>query len=281
MKGEFNLEPSAAMVMQWAKGYYCRPPVKIFLDNLDLSAGDELLNNCNEVCDWYREVILNSKHLINYLTINTLFDQPKKSQVVILGAGMSPLALELIYHYPNKVSNVFEIDKHYMNKKKMIYEDLFPEYAQRITCTEMDVSRRDLINKLESSTSFELEKPILVISEGISYYITINDLKKLLIDFSSPQRHNSFLLEYLVPLNQITDQRKDIPEEIFEIIKDSRNIPNIYHYSYNQLESLFKAVWGKIISHYTLKEMENLRTSSNKFFNSTEEGWIECVLGKI
>jgi hypothetical protein len=145
----------------------------------------------------------------------------------------------------------------------------------------MDISRRDLINKLESQYNFQLENPTLVISEGISHYLTINDLKKLLIDFSSPQRQNSFLMEYLVPLEHVKPVRREISEEIFKLITTCCNLPLTSRYSYDELDGLFKAVWGKITEHYNLQAMEYLRTRTNKYFNSGEDGWVECVLGKI
>ncbi|HMK53910.1 MAG TPA: class I SAM-dependent methyltransferase [Methanobacteriaceae archaeon] len=282
MNEKYKLIPTAALVMHWAEELYQRKPANHFLDTLDLSAGDNILKECNETCNWYKEVILNRNNLIYHLISHQLLETQEKPQIVILAAGMCPLSINLLYQYGSKIAHIFEIDKAHMEKKSRIYKEMFPEYMNKLTCFSFDITRRDLINHLYHEEHFKIERPTLVIAEGISYYISPTDLKKLIIDFSSPQRMNRFIVDYQVPYNEVNDNKRHIPQNIFGIIRDHCQVPPpITTYTQNDLEYLFEEVWGKVDENYDLKNMEFLRKGKNEYFKTRKEGWIECVVGKI
>ena len=96
---KLRLHPTAALVILWSLPLYSTgpPPVREFLEMLDLSSGEDLVRRCDAICDWYGEVILNRKHFIKSLVEKLLAESEnrvgKEMQIVILAAGKSPLAL--------------------------------------------------------------------------------------------------------------------------------------------------------------------------------------------
>lgn len=92
----FPVSDTAALVILWAGGYYEREPrVGTYLRRLDLSAGQELLERYNRICPWYGEVIINRKHFIKSTVEALVQNSAKPTCILNLGAGFSPLALEL------------------------------------------------------------------------------------------------------------------------------------------------------------------------------------------
>lgn len=90
------LEPTAVCVMKWAMKLYRDGIVLQFMNQLDLSTGENFFAKCNGACNWYEEVILNRKFLINHLIEQRLAAAESEYQLVFPAAGKSPLALELL-----------------------------------------------------------------------------------------------------------------------------------------------------------------------------------------
>jgi hypothetical protein len=91
-----NLEPTAALVMLWARGLYRTGSAARFCSCLDLTAGERMRWECEAVCPWYGEVILNRKWFIRHLAAGFIADACTPCQIVVPAAGKSPLALELL-----------------------------------------------------------------------------------------------------------------------------------------------------------------------------------------
>src|SRR5690606_36425320 len=96
MAGSLELEPTAALVMAWAKDLYREGSASLFYSRLDLSAGRQMKRECDSVCPWYPEVMMNRKWFIRHLALGAVSGACGHCQVVILAAGKSPLALELL-----------------------------------------------------------------------------------------------------------------------------------------------------------------------------------------
>jgi hypothetical protein len=91
-----ELEPTAALVMDWAKDLYLTGSAAAFVARLDLSAGHRMRRECDSICPWYPEVMMNRKWFIRHAAsvIIAAIDGP--CQALILASGKSPLALELL-----------------------------------------------------------------------------------------------------------------------------------------------------------------------------------------
>ncbi|HNX90394.1 MAG TPA: class I SAM-dependent methyltransferase [Candidatus Omnitrophota bacterium] len=272
------LSPTAALVMKWASGLYCDGIAAEFLKTLDLSSADSLINMCNKICPWYGEVIMNRKVFIKKIVTERITAYPD-SQIVYLAAGLSPLVMEVLAENPTVVSRVFEIDIHSMDKKKNIYERLIPDLSKKINCYHADIASGIFVNLLDKDSDFSKDQPTIVIMEGISYYLSRQEMEKILSDFVSTDRKNFIIIEYLLPDESVSPEKRYIAQQVFRLIKEFSGLRDIVKYTGGDLKNLFIARNGGLTGHYSMKEMEYARRGENKFFNSANSWWIECVTG--
>ncbi len=279
---KLKLEPTSALVMQWALKLYNEETVLQFINQLDLSSGRNLFAKCNAVCNWYEEVILNRKYFIKHLIEQQLVATKCEYQLVFLAAGKSPLALEILLKEYSKIRLVFEIDVSGMIEKKKLYDKVCPIFSNKLKCITADIAStniENILNKLEIGYSHDV--PTIVLLEGISYYLSPQELKDIITSFRSEKEKNTIIIEYLVPYKFVNQKRRFIPKEIFKIIQEYAGLNEINCYSKNELKQFFSKCGGYLTASYSMRDMEFARTAANNYFKKPNDGWIECVIGKI
>ena len=282
---KLRLHPTAALVILWSLPLYSTgpPPVREFLEMLDLSSGEDLFRRCNAICDWYGEVILNRKHFIKCL-IEKLLDESEegvgeKMQIVILAAGKSPLSLELLIENPARIAKIFEMDLAGIEEKMKLYSRLAPDIARKLRCLTADVTSDDLLFQL-AGEGFNPEAPSIILMEGISYYLPKEDLEKIFSKFRSGGR-NQFIVEYLVPCSELKSARRRSPKGIFSLIRKEAGADGTICYTELELSRMFHRSGGREISCTDMSEMELLRLGFNRHFCERKDGWIKCFLGEV
>lgn len=271
-----KLEPTAALVMAWSLPLYRYDAIRPFMDRLDLSAGVALRARCNAVCNWYGEVILNRKHCIRHLVEGAIRSGVR--QVVILAAGKSPLALELLLAYPAGIDRIIEVDCAGMEEKQALYAAVAPGSTGTLRCVTADITLPDLLEEL--GDAYLPGVPTVVLMEGISYFITREQLCAILDRFRSPGRTNRLVIEHLLPCRCIAPERRRIPREVFAIVRDETGTPAPAAYTRDELAVLL-GERGAILAHCTVSAMERHRTGSNRYFPHPEDGWIGCLMALI
>lgn len=284
---KLRLQPTGALVILWSLPLYARgpPSVRKFVEMLDLSSGEDLFRRCNAICSWYDEVILNRKHFIKSLVESLLdeFGEGKGAQIVILAAGKSPLALELLVESSSRIAQIFEVDLAGIEEKKQLYSglapDIAPNIALKLRCLTADVTSDELLDQLVVE-GFDPETPTIVLMEGISYYLQKKDLKGIISKFGSGGR-NQFIIEYLVPCSEVKSARRTIPKGIFSLIRKEAGTEGTICYTELELSRIFQRSGGREISCTDMSEMERLRLGFNRRFCERRDGWIEGFLGEI
>ena len=282
---KLRLHPTAALVILWSLPLYAGglAPVREFVEMLDLSSGEDLVRRCDAICDWYGEVILNRKHFIKSLVEKLLAESEnrvgKEMQIVILAAGKSPLALELLIEASSRIARIFEVDLAGIEEKMKLYSRLAPDIALKLRCLTADVTSDDLLFRL-AGEGFNPEAPSIILMEGISYYLPKEDLEKIVSKFRSGGR-NQFIVEYLVPCSELKSARRTIPKGIFSLIRKEAGADGTICYTELELSRMFQRSGGREISCTDMSEMELLRLGFNKRFCERKDGWIKCFLGAV
>jgi len=280
-KRTLKLSDTASLVMSWSMPLYKQGLERSYIDCLDLSAGDALLMNCNEICPWYDEVILNRKHFIKRLIESVLQSSDERLwQIVIPAAGVSPLSLELLAGNTAYVTLIFEIDLSKMEEKNALYRSLAPELHVKVRHITGDITAPTFIDALKSA-GYGSELPTIVLLEGISYYISREDLRRLIGIFRSEQQKNTIIIEYLFPCSSISEERREIPKRVFGTIKDHAWLQHINCYTADDIETLLQGIGGTAIVHYSQGDMELARTGTQIRFQRIRDGWIGCSLASL
>jgi O-methyltransferase involved in polyketide biosynthesis len=276
-----KLHPTASLVTLWSLPLYAGAGAQVreFLKMLDLSSGEGLLRRCNDICDWYGEVILNRKHFIKRTAKGLIAGREGPVQIVILASGKSPLALELLVEEGSRISGVFEVDLAGMEEKARLYSRLLPPGAGMLRCLEADIAGSDLAERLAEG-GFNPDAPAIFVMEGISYYLSEEDLGGIVSGFRSGGR-NRLILEYLVPCPEVRWERREIPRRIFSLIREEAGAGRITCYTRGELSALFEELGGRVVSTSSMAEMERLRLGINGRFLKAEDGWIEGLVAAL
>jgi hypothetical protein len=278
---KLRLEPTAALVMQWALRLYSKEDILRFVNRLDLSSGKTLFDKCHSVCNWYDEIILNRKSFIKYLIEQELCAAKQEYQLIFLASGKSPLPIEILLRYSSKVYRIFEIDLSGIEEKEKLYLELFPESLDKLKCVNADIASSDILDILDrAGTGYRPDLPAIVIMEGISYYLRKQELKNIIASFQW-QKEGIFIIEYLVPYQLVGQARRSIPVEIFGIMQEDCGLDEITSYTKEELRSLFREKGGDLVDSYTMVDMELARTGVNTYFAKPTDGWIECAVGRV
>ena len=277
--GRAGLKPTSALVMLWAEPLYKTGPALEFIDLLDLSSGLSLYQICNEICPWYGEVIRNRKYFIRDLIAKTVSEYDERCDIIIPAAGKTPLSLEILSGMDSHIGRIYEVDISGMEEKKAIYDEHFPDYTDKISCITADIISGEWMDRI--SCNINESTPVIIIFEGISYYISKSEFERIISHFSTGKRQNTIIIEYLIPCGYVAEDRRDIPGKIFSRIMQNSGNSHVQCYTGSVLGEMIKKAGGGSVSVYTMKDMEHYRTGENRYFYGPDSGWIECILGRV
>ncbi len=266
-----KLSSTSALVLLWAgQDSYKTKMAKDFLNRLDLEAGRSLYEQCEKICSYYDEVIKNRKFGVFDIIEKSISNKNKIFQVVIPGAGLDPLGIEVTEVYPNSI--VFEIDSENMEIKSSLYKNLGNKSKPNISFIEADLLNSSSIHSKLCAHGWDPVLPTLLIFEGISYYLPVESIQKL-VQLIVP---DWMIFEFLKQDKEIAADRVEIPKKVFGIVSSSCDLSYINKYSYPKLEMMFDNM--SIADKYSMEHLEKMRTGANKYFLTEDSGWIDVCL---
>lgn len=277
------LEPTAALVIDLGKGLFAADPLTAsYMERLDLSSARDLIEAYQRagIYEIAQELMCNRKYIVRHALAEFAAASHQPVQIVILAAGKSPLALELLERQPDFINCIYEVDITPFTEKKALYERLAPQWIEKIRFIEHDISSPQLPERLQEA-GFKPEVRTGVAMEGITHYLTRETVEKILKRFASDSQRNVALVEFAPPHDTLAPRVRPIAEIAYRIIEE-----NVYHqpmtkFSIETLRELFHKAGGRLITHYPMHEIEKLRIGKNIHFPEANSGWIECVWGVL
>lgn len=275
----YSLEPTAALVMIWAKPLYESGMASRLVGSLDMSGGEELCRLSEELCPWYGEVIRDRKYFLPLLAGHYI-KKAGRCQVILPAAGMSPIALELIEDYGDHIAKAFEMDVAGMEDKQRLYEELFPGLRPGIEFLSADIRDKRMRGML-AKRGYDASVPSVIVLEGISYYLSRQELLDMAGMYRSPGHDNVIIIEYLMPCDEVTEERRYIPRNEFNAIKQYCHLSHIQTYTRDTLAETLGLHGGTVESHHTMRDMEQVRLGRLEYFKSPGDWWIECLAARV
>lgn len=267
-----KLSSTSALVLLWVRQEcYSSENAKKYLSLLDLSAGNDLYEQCQQICPYYDEVIKNRKFGVFDLIKKSLSGGIGIRQLVIAGAGLDALGIEVACCYPH--TRIFELDLDNMDIKSGLLSEIGGVSKSSIACINADLSNAsDTLARLMEH-GWDPNLSTLLVLEGISYYLAPNTIRKL-VEIINPDR---VIFEFLRPAEKVIPERARIAAEIFGLIARLCGCPDIFRYDHAEIGSLFGL---SVLTRYRMEQLESMRIGLSRYFPSEESGWIEvCLLG--
>jgi hypothetical protein len=277
-----NLEPTAALVMIWARDLYRTGSAADFYSLLDLSAGRRMKQECDTACPWYGQVVLNRKWFIRHLAEMFIAGAGAPCQVILPAAGKSPLALELLDACNEKIASVIETDIIGIEEKQRLYEQTAPAPAKKIRCVPVDLyDLQGTAGPIRDTGRYDPGLPTLVITEGISYYIPPADLSGIISLFASEGKKNRVVLDYMLPCRLVSDGRRRFPRGVWRVINRDCNPGNTVTYSPDEMEQALSCAGCDRVMQHPMHDIELFRTGTNRYFPAIPDGWIQVAEGRL
>ena len=284
-KAGFRLSHTSALVMLWGKRVYRDLYAQEYINRLDLSEGQDLIESCNVICPWYSEIIVNRKFYIRKLLEQYYRRSESNFQLILLAAGADPLSLEALHKYGDKLDNVIEIDIMDHSVKQYLMGDIAPELLRHIQFMQGDVRDKDLLKRMEMFADYDPGKPAFVVAEGLSYFLTKVELERLFFEFSSGQQHNMLVMDYLLADNHIGKDYVNIPKQIIETVMNyisESNEPRQYlSFTTDEVSRMYEACDCYTSCFYPQSIMEHCRKGIYAYFHPDNDGWVALSAGNI
>jgi O-methyltransferase involved in polyketide biosynthesis len=273
----YPVSDTAALVMLWAEEYYrTNPLIRSYLDMLDLSAGHMMHRHYNRICPWYSEVIINRKHFIRNQVESLLASGPGRTTVINLGAGYSPLALEISGHLSERC-RFLEIDRNAMTRKHRIYARIIPSRIGYVSCTAADIGDTEsFANALERETALARSDRVIVVMEGLTYYIGRQEMARAIGALSDLTPVAAIIFEHLKPCRLIDRDRRYIPYSIFSHVRDYVGMDRMTTYSRDDIVAMCGNRFA--VGYADMDTMERLRTGTPRYFPGPGSGWLSCAV---
>src|SRR5262249_14094159 len=147
-----------------------------YVQHLDISSGQTMIDEHKTagIYELTQELICNRKFIIRHAVLEGLRSNTEDSQIVILAAGLAPLALELLSREYDRIHRVYEVDVTPLNEKQVIYEDIAPHLSNKIVFFQDDIRSSVLLKNLEQ-VGFNPKRSTVFVIEGITHYMTAEE----------------------------------------------------------------------------------------------------------
>jgi len=269
-----HISGTSALVLLWGgKDSYKSQLAKKYMENIDLSAGTELYENCSAVWEHYHEIIKNRKFgVFNFL--ESILSQDEIYQVIVLAAGIAPLSLDIHEKFPS--IKIFDTDIENMDTKKKLYERIAgQEISDKIKFIHTDITNQTDFKKTLIENGWDENGKSIIIAEGISYYLTEDELWNTFAIFKSNDKSNYIILESRLPYEKVSDEMKDIQEKVWVYLKETLNLNHVTRYFDEKVTDYCNKLDAEILQKHTMKEIEMMRYGRNELFHKHNSGWIE------
>lgn len=280
-----KLSHTAALTVHWGKAVYRDLCAQEYVNRLDLSEGQELLESCNAICPWYSELIINRKFYIRKLLEQFYKRSQEHFQLLILAAGADPLALEALHKYGDRLDNVIEVDLMDHSAKQYIYGDVAPDLMKNIHFVQGDVRDNDLFKRLEFFAGYDRQKPAFIVAEGLSYFLAKPELQLLFQELHSKNKMHTLVMDFLLAEEHIGRDYASIPRQIIETVmnyigSDESN-SSYLAYTVDEIADLFEACDCYTSCFYPQSIMEHCRKGIYAYFHPDNDGWVALASGSI
>ncbi|MCP5463919.1 MAG: class I SAM-dependent methyltransferase [Deltaproteobacteria bacterium] len=263
-----TLPATSALVLLWlGKDFYNSSVCTKYFNQLDLSAGEEILNQ--KYLNWpHFDQAMQSRKIIVQLFIKEFLEKINRpTQIISLGAGLDPLCLYLTSTHSNLIG--FDVDIANLFEKEKLISNIYPKYKKQLNFVQANVSNPDeVIIKLQKS-GWDKKNPSIVIVEGLSYYLTKQQNKNLLSRFKSETSKLYIIFEYLKICTETNPPFDQIGTEIFEGVKNQLQLPeDITRFSREEIQAIAQHINANKHKILCLSECCSALKQNNKIYQT-------------
>ena len=210
---------TAAMVMiLGGEKMAVTPAGKRLIQSLDLSEGEELAKIALRDSPAAAHRIQLRKLLIRtWMKEIQLSGSPITRNIIIPGAGLAPLALDWCSQHED--AHATELDyENVEEKNQLIAHCSDASVSARIRCVECDLRNIATTERKLLASGWNSSAPALWIIEGLSYYISHEELVALIRFALAGNHRNRVIMEFSGPRETLTEDARAATEKYHQFI---------------------------------------------------------------
>ncbi len=210
---------TAAMVMLLGGDQVAVTPAgRALVAQLDLSSGGELARIAlRESPGAAQRIRLRKACIRAWMSDFARCDPDITLQLIVLGAGLAPLALDWCSMHPH--CHAIELDYEQVEaKRQLIAQCASSAIAKRIVCAACDLREIDTTRELLCANGWRPQQPALWVLEGLSYYISSDELSALIRLALSESSASRVILEFSGPRDLLTPEARAQTERYHQFI---------------------------------------------------------------
>jgi O-methyltransferase involved in polyketide biosynthesis len=164
-----------------------------------------------------------------------------------------------------------------MGHKHQLYARLVPDRCEFISSVEADIADTvRLIDELKKEIGEPANTRLVVVMEGLSYYIEKPAMEQVFASLSDFIPDLNIVFEHLKPCRLVGDERRFIPYEIFSHVRDYTGLTRMTTYSEDEIHEMLGPDFS--CNYYDMDKMEIMRTGSKRYFPTPDYGWLSCAV---
>lgn len=171
---------------------------RAFVGMLDTSEGADMANHIAARWPHARtHFVLRKWQLWTWMGALAINTPALGRQVVVLGAGWSPLGVDWAHRAPDAC--VWEVDQHHQGAKEALIHRLFPTIGARVRGVSADLANLGSLLPALRAAGWRAELPTLWVAEGLSYYLPMQPFAALLRAGLTFDPSNRAIVEFGLP----------------------------------------------------------------------------------
>lgn len=216
----------------------------------------------------YRASIVARARLIEDL-VEEKYNKEGVDQYVMLGAGLDTF----VQRRPEIASklNVFEIDKPsasgWKKERLLASEYGIPAYLHLIP---VDFESNESWTKQLQSNGFDMQKPAVITSTGVTLYLTREAIMDMLKQVASFAPRSTFAMTFMLPAEMVPDNERPAYLMVQERAKAS-GTPFLSFFHPDEMLAMAREAGLKKIQHVSTEDMKK------RFFNNRTDGLMTAT----
>ncbi|GEP95653.1 class I SAM-dependent methyltransferase [Chitinophaga cymbidii] len=266
-----KVAPTAALVLSFARSLYQGGPTRTYYEKLDLRESDALARSMDPATGG---VVLVRKRFIRY-QLEQFLNEDEPVQICIPGAGLDPLSLHLSEYHGSAIHSIYELDAAHLQAKAHHYQGLLPDEPP-VHFIQADITDTLHLEHRLRDAGYSSGRPTIIVFEGIVHYLSEENFIDLMQTFSTPNKTNIVLMDYLLPEYAIPHSALPLFHSTKQQV-ESMTGKAIQTYSREQMFSAIASLHGDVVGVDSMKSAEFKLNGRNELFYEEGEGLIEMM----
>ncbi|MBC9912011.1 class I SAM-dependent methyltransferase [Chitinophaga varians] len=274
MTHKLKVPDTSRLVLELAVKVYDSPLELAYIDAIDFTETSRFFRDFSRSYPPAAETFYYRKWAVRE-AIRHRMEQFPVQQVLLLGAGLDPLSLYLLEHYPGRISRILEVDNGYIEEKKKIYEEIL-HITGPLYFLQCDLHNLKQLEVMLKQHGYVAEEPAIIIFEGMLPYMSNEEWVQIMQLLMTPQQHHQCIFDFLLA-------RSEIPDSYLVYYRNALNVLESYvntTYNSNTRQQIRELVarMGRLERIEPLHEIEKKLMGENRLFHQPDHGILEMAI---